>query len=561
MHDLYLILAGAGSEPALISGPLEAALTLVIVSVTLFGGSALLGFGPRYRGLHWTVVLWAVPLPFIAFFLISHFAGGVLLATVALGAWIGGSLHYSDIADGGDIARAANERVGLGQARRHRRIRRFAEEIGWIWNAKLNLGRDSRDLPVWIPAGDHEGRHTLIPGATGSGKSITAGWIAGRLIETGHGAVVIDPKGDGFLRRELEHVAQERNVPFLEWSFEGPCVYNPYEHGNYSEIAEKALAGEQFTEPHYLRQAQRYLAHAVATMRAAAIEVTPVTLMAHMEPGGLEASSRGIPEQDAQAVPAYLDSLTDRQRRELAGVRDRLSILAESQARRWIDPVTEPFVAGPPLIDLEQNIAHGEVVYFRLEADRMPLLSQMLAAAVIVDLVTISAKLQTKPIPTAILIEEFSALTGEQVARLFSRGRSAGFSLILVTQELADLRAAGDGELHDQVLGNLDALVVHRQNVPESAETIAQVAGTTPVWITTQQTMTSMFPTVETGQGTRTRGHEYNIHPTTIKQLPTGRAVVITPGRGQKPTVARIHHPNEAAIRRYRHRYGDQREP
>jgi len=33
--------------------------------------------------------------------------------------------------------------------------------------------------------------------------------------------------------------------------------------GSETEIADKALSGETFTEPHYLRQAQRYLGHAV----------------------------------------------------------------------------------------------------------------------------------------------------------------------------------------------------------------------------------------------------------------------------------------------------------
>jgi type IV secretory pathway VirB4 component len=48
---------------------------------------------------------------------------------------------------------------------------------------------------------DREGRrivgwHTLVVGATGSGKTVSEAWIVGRLIEHGHGAVAVDPKGD-----------------------------------------------------------------------------------------------------------------------------------------------------------------------------------------------------------------------------------------------------------------------------------------------------------------------------------------------------------------------------
>ncbi len=43
------------------------------------------------------------------------------------------------------------------------------------------------------------------------------------------------------------------------------CAYNPYASGSDSEIADKALAGERFTEPHYLRQAQRFLGRRCAS--------------------------------------------------------------------------------------------------------------------------------------------------------------------------------------------------------------------------------------------------------------------------------------------------------
>jgi hypothetical protein len=59
--------------------------------------------------------------------------------------------------------------------------------------------------------------------------------------------------------------------------------------------------------------------------------------------------------------------------------------------------------------------------------------------------------------------------------RLFGRGRSAGLSLLLGTQELADLRPPNNPSLADQVLGNVTTLIAHRQVVPQSAETLAGV--------------------------------------------------------------------------------------
>ena len=69
----------------------------------------------------------------------------------------------------------------------------------------------------------------------------------------------------------------------------------------------------------------------------------------------------------------------------------------------------------------------------------------MLAAAIVSDLVTLVGALQAHPVPTVVLIDEFSAVAADQVARLFGRARSAGVSLILGTQELADLKGWGRG--------------------------------------------------------------------------------------------------------------------
>ena len=77
----------------------------------------------------------------------------------------------------------------------------------------------------------------------------------------------------------------------------------------------------------------------------------------------------------------------------------------------------------------------------------------------------------------------------------------------------------GDGALREQTLGNLSAVIAHRQNVPESAELIAEMAGTKPVWITTQQTDDGLLGTGPSGRGTRRRGYEFEIQPTRIKPL------------------------------------------
>jgi conjugal transfer pilus assembly protein TraD len=97
----------------------------------------------------------------------------------------------------------------------------------------------------------------------------------------------------------------------------------------------------------------------------------------------------------------------------------------------------------------------------------------MLAAAIVQDLLTISADLQAQSVPTLVLVDELSAIAAGGVMRLFGRGRSAGLSLLLGTQGLADLRPPDNPALADHVLGNVTTLIAHRQMVPASAEALA----------------------------------------------------------------------------------------
>jgi conjugal transfer pilus assembly protein TraD len=516
-------------------------LIIVVGAGAVFGGGVVAARMLRENGLRWTWAMLGLPAGMVLWKL-NPLVGLAVLGVATRGCIVGARWQREDLAHGADHVEAAHSRLGIADVlRRGTQDRQLRESGSWVHNGRLVVGRDERGMAVAIPVGYESGSHTLVLGATGAGKTVSEAWVACRLIEQGHGAVVIDPKGDRMLCQELQAAAERAGAEFLQWTPEGPLAYNPYARGSDTEIADKALAGERFTEPHYLRQAQRYLGHAVRAMRTSGVQVTLVSLMENMDPRTLEVTARKLPESEAEPVQNYLDSLGERQQRELSGVRDRLAILAESELRPWLEPN-----ADRPTLDIHQAVEERAVVYVCLDADRRLLLSTMLAGAVVTDLVTLVGRMQHKPVPTVVMIDEFSAIAAEPVARLFGRARSAGISLILGTQELADLKGAEDSALREQVLGNVAALIAHRQNVPESAELIAAMAGTRPVWVTTQQTEEGLLAPGPSGKGSRRRGHEYEIHPSRIKRLGTGQAVVITPGSGRPPTVVHVNHPSES---------------
>ena len=147
------------------------------------------------------------------------------------------------------------------------------------------------------------------------------------------------------------------------------------------------------------------------------------------------------------------------------------------------------------------------------------------------DLQSTVAALQGRPVPTLALIDEFAALSIEQVVRLFGRARSAGFSLLLGTQELADLRLPARERALEQVIGNLTVLIAHRQVLPESCALVAGLAGTRGAWRTSRHS---------DGRTTRTRTTEGVLNADALMRLGAGHAALIVLTRAAGARVVRI---------------------
>src|SRR5205085_4363289 len=135
-----------------------------------------------------------------------------------------------------DATAAAGCAIGALIARRRGGDRTAAHAAGRI---AIGVGEDRGVVSVAL--GGESGSHALIVGATGSGKTVTEALILARAIERGHGAVILDPKGDALLRSRARDQARIAGRAFREWTPSGPAAYNPFAHGTSGEIADKAL--------------------------------------------------------------------------------------------------------------------------------------------------------------------------------------------------------------------------------------------------------------------------------------------------------------------------------
>lgn len=491
----------------------------------------------RRRGLRWTWSLLGLPLTYCAWFGPDRRAAVVLGAATVSAIWVGRRAHAEGIALGGE--EASHQRDALGPFGFLRtRLARLSDRRRRPRADTMLIGRGRHGRPRRVPVGGPgHGVHVLVPGATGSGKTVTQASILAAHVSRGQGAVVIDPKDDPGLYEETARAAAAAGARLWTWRPDGACVYNPLGRGGVDEIADKALSAHEWSEPHYEMATRRLLGLVLATMRDTGLWPPTLSgLVENMHPDRLDALADRVGGEIAAQVHDYVDGLDKGARADLRGGRDRLAVLAESGFGRRLDPAR----GEGEEIDLAAAFDRGDVVYFGVAADRYPIAARLLTSALLVDLIGISAARQRAPRGGVVLIDEFGAVAADLVSRLFARSRGAGISMILGTQTLADLRAVGEGTdvLTEQVISNVTYTLAHRIPDPDSAERLARMAGTEPAWAVTQQVEGHAL--LPSGQGTRTRQRDFRVPPDRFKSLRPGEAVLIHPTAPRPAEVIRV---------------------
>ncbi|MBV9167837.1 MAG: type IV secretion system DNA-binding domain-containing protein [Solirubrobacterales bacterium] len=425
--------------------------------------------------------------------------------------------------------------AGPAIAARRRRARASAVEPG----AATVLGTDQDGAPVALTDGQLEA-HTVIVGASGSGKSTTMLRILADQIVGGKGVVAIDMKGSPAFAAQLAHAARQAGKPFYLWSPDGPAVWNPLAYGNPTELKDKIMSMERFTEIHYQRAAERYLQTVLQALERARSPDRAPTLgdvVELLDPARLEGFLRATPPEFADRVQRYLGELTLDQLSAIRGLGTRLAIITEAHTGQYLGaPVLEgraQAVSSQPAseLDLRAALRGEQIVLFSLNSSSYGKLAAQLEALVLRDLITAVGERTADPArrhPAMVALDEFSASEDDQVLGLQARCRESCIGFAVASQEPTDFDRVARGLLN-QVIGNTAVKISHRLDVPSSAQLIADIAGTETVWEETHQVQRHpLFGARISGRSTARQVERYIVHPNVIKSLPTGRAVVIT---------------------------------
>jgi type IV secretory pathway TraG/TraD family ATPase VirD4 len=449
-------------------------------------------------------------------------SGVIFAAALAVMVWLPGRAMLGVLA------------LALGRFLLVRAARAGAAHLGRLL-ALYSLSGDAHRHPRGVTLGhDPSGRavilgerelsaHGLILGASGAGKSTTLLRILADQIERGAPVLAIDLKGSPSFVGRLQDAGSQTGRRVRVWTPDGPERWNPLSHGNATQLKDKLIATERFTEPHFQRAAERYLQLALQTLVQAGGSPSLHEVTRLLEPRQLAALARTLPRARSEHLRDYLSCLTSDQLSAVRGLASRLAIITESHTGAYL---TDPDRRG---IDLRRALSGDEVVVFSLNSSTYGQLAAQLGTLAVQDLLSaVGGRLAAGSREQAIVaIDEFSALGSDNVISLLARGREAGVSVLLATQELADLDRAARG-LRDQVLGNTAMKIAHRQDVPESALAIARMAGTLRCWEHGYSLRRGPGGLRHQSAETYRVAERTAVDPEAVRTLPTGDAILIT---------------------------------
>jgi hypothetical protein len=372
----------------------------------LFDGVAVLGLGGALTS-GWTAYL------------------GVLApVSLSLAAMFGGlALAY------GEFWCFSWRQVPRSSSRKARQTCRRLER-GLVFSGVLSLGVDVESgLPIRLGEVDLF-VHVLVVGVSRSGKTIVLLSLVKVVISWDRLLVFIDLKGDPVVVERLWGEAEVVGKVFWCWSLEGGACWNLFAYGDPSELKDKLVGLETWTELYYRWAVERYLqlVFGVLVIRVGGVPMLSevVALLVFYFLGALV---RRLEGEAGDVFFAYVNFFIKDQQSVVAGLAICLVLFIESIVGSYL-------FLGERSLDLRHVIGGSGVVVFSLDSGRWPGLSAQVGALVVQDLKAIcgaalhSSDLHGFDRAFYVVIDEFSVLDVDQVLGLVVRGAVVGCSVI-----------------------------------------------------------------------------------------------------------------------------------
>ncbi|MBP1525320.1 MAG: DUF853 family protein [Spiroplasma ixodetis] len=309
-------------------------------------------------------------------------------------------------------------------------------------------------------------QHTLLIGATGSGKTTTALSIINQLVyKLNQTVIIIDGKGDSDLINKVKAI---NNNAFI-WTINGNNQYNPFASKSHIVLADKIMSLFDFSEPHYQAVAHSYLLILLETFVNNKIEMTLSNIIKYFAINDLRKIIK-------KSNPNYL-VVSGFDQEQINGLLNRLRVYAEQ--------INTSIGIKNNLTTISKN---HKVILFSLNSLDYPQLASNMGKLLIQDLKEF-ASIKPRNQHINLVLDEFNVFANDSIINLINKTRSFNYQCFLCFQTINDLKT-NNKDLTDTIFGNTANIIAHNVKDPNSAEYLAKVFGTK-----TSQKITKQYDT------------------------------------------------------------------
>jgi len=389
-----------------------------------------------------------------------------------------------------------------------------------------------------------DGKHFLVCGTTGSGKTITLSNFLNTVFEKDYPCLFVDGKGDISKDSVLDIVhklnakyGNEKTVYVVDMNNPNESDrYNPFKGTSATIVKDMLVNMSEWSEEHYKINTERYLQCVISLMIRANIDITLKEIIKHMPFEKFISFSADLKRSGVITKEEHSENveIAESSGKIASNSMARFSTIAESDVGQ---------IFSNQGIDIYTALKQNAIILFILDPLSYPELSPAFGRLVLIDSKKAVSKLYRERIGRSFfLFDEINVYASTTLLDLLNKSRSADVTCFCACQSLSDLDFAVNEAFKWQVIENCNNYIVQRQNSAINAENWANVLGTRETLEMTHQLEQKGRDTNETGFASAKRVREYLYHPDDIKKLKTGQAIYMSKDTGSH-TKVNIHKP------------------
>lgn len=383
-----------------------------------------------------------------------------------------------------------------------------------------------RGEPVFLSDRDLN-MHMQILGSTGFGKTCILLSAVNYHIRKNRSVVIVDGKGGKDLYFQILALAKEhgREDDVVLFSLQYPemsSTFNPLRRGSPTEIKDKLIGAQIWTEEYYKKVAERVL---IIVLNAFAdCDVVPTfekiyqALVNPMSLGLKNFKNEDI-EKDFKAYCSNHQKST----RDYSGIAADMIAVTKSNFKHL-------FEERPDGIDFLEAYNQKKIILFQLPTARYEETAKRLGRIVLHDIKTACSYVEAEYLPHQkrlfpVIIDEFASFAFPSFIDFLNKARSSGAAITILHQSMGDLNVVGE-HYAQQICENTNTKIFLRVDDPETTKYISSLMGTRKTIKYTYETHRRLFFRYKTGGASEREVDEFIAHPNEFRVLNMGEGIV-----------------------------------